>query len=141
MAMTLEELNKKIQEYIDHGYRKDVQEAIGFALKATQHFIARTYPKSAVDGKKLGGFDTQIRQLKKIDVSAYAIAGGVYADYFSRWYITGAYGRIIKGSGPRQGEKGPTYPSRGDFFGKNKAAIEDYYRQQLEEYLQTHISI
>lgn len=139
--MTLEELNKKIQEYIDHGYRKDVQEAIGFALKATQHFIARTYPKSAFDGKKLGGFDTQIRQLKKIDVSAYAIAGGVYADYFSRWYITGAYGRIIKGSGPRQGEKGPTYPSRGDFFGKNKAAIEDYYRQQLEEYLQTHISI
>ena len=139
--MTLEELNKKIQDYIDHGYYKEVEKATGFALNATQHFIARTYPKSAFDGEKLGGFDEQIRQLKKIEVSAHAIAGGIYANYFSRWYNTGAFGRIIKGSGPRQGEKGPTYPSRDDYFGKNKAAIEDYFRQQLEEYLQTHIKL
>ena len=138
MAMTLEELNKKIQEYIDHGYYEDVAAAAREAQLATRLFIARTHPKTAFGGKRLGGGQI-IRG--KFDVHASDILSNIYANYFSRWYITGAFGRIIKGSGPRQGEKGPTYPSRDDYFGKNKAAIEDYFRQQLEEYLQTHIKL
>lgn len=77
----------------------------------------------------------------KYDVHADRIVTNVYANYFSRWYNTGAFGRIIRGSGPRAGQRGPTYPARGDYFDSNRAAIEEFYAQRLEEYLQKHIKL
>ena len=136
--MTLEELNRKIQDYIDHGYYQDVAAAAREAQKATRDYIARTHPKTAFGGKSLGGGQIV---MGKYDVHADSILTNVYANYFSRWYNTGAFGRIIRGRGPRRGQRGPEYPSRGDYFGSNKAAIENYFRQQLEEYLEKHISL
>ena len=136
--MTLEELNKRIQDYIDHGYYKDVAAAAREAQRATRHFIARTHPQTAFEGKKLGGNQIVIG---KFDVHTETIVSNVYANYFSRWYNTGAFGRTIRGNGPRKGERGPEYPARGDYLGKNKAAIEEYFRKQLEEYLTKHISL
>ncbi len=136
--MTLEELNKTIQNYIDHGYYKDVAAAAREAQKVTRDYIARTHPKKAFGGKDLGGGQIIIG---KYDVHAESILTNVYANYFSRWYNTGAFGRIIRGRGPRRGERGPEYPARGDYFGNNKAAIEDYFRQRLEEYLTKNIKL
>lgn len=135
--MTLAELQKQIQDYIDRGYYQDVAAAARDAQLAVRDFIARTHPQTAFAGKQLGGKQIIIG---KYDVHADRIEANVYANYFSRWYNTGAFGRIIR-SGARKGEKGPTYPSRGSYFESNKAAIEDYYAQRLEEYLQKHIKL
>ena len=136
--MTLEELNQKVQDYIDHGFYKDVAEAARQAQIATRDFIARTHPQTACGGKKLGG--NQII-MGKYDVHADNIVTTVYANYFSRWYNTGAFGRPIRGRGPRRGQTGPSYPPRGAYFDTNKSAIEEYFAQQLEEYLQKHIKL
>ena len=136
--MTLTELQSKVQEYIDRGYYQDVATAVRDAQRATRDFIARTHPQTAFDGRKLGGKQIIIG---KYDVLAERIVTNVYANYFSRWYNTGAFGRPIRGSGPRAGEKGPTYPSRGSYFDNNKAAIENYFAQRLEEYLAKHIKL
>lgn len=136
--MTLAELQKQVQEYIDHGYYQDVAAAAREAQRATRDYIARTHPQTAFGGKQLGG--KQI-VMGKYDVHADRIVTNVYANYFSRWYNTGAFGRIIRGSGPRAGQRGPTYPARGDYFDSNRAAIEEFYAQRLEEYLQKHIKL
>ena len=134
--MTLSELQQKIQDYIDGGFYQDVAVAAREAQIATRDYIARTHPHKAFGGKDLGG--SQIR-LGKYDVHADKIDTNIYANYFSRWYNTGAFGRTIRGNGPRRGQRGPTYPPRGDYFGSNKAAIEEYFAERLEEYLQKHI--
>ena len=136
--MTLAELQKQVQEYIDRGYYQDVAAAAREAQRATRDFIARTHPQTAFGGKQLGGNQIIIG---KYDVHADSIVTNVYANYFSRWYNTGAFGRIIRGSGPRAGQRGPTYPSRGSYFESNRAAIEDFFAKSLEEYLQKHISL
>ena len=136
--MTLEQLHKKIEDYIARGYYKDVAAAAREAQRATRDFIARTHPQTAFGGKKLGGNQVIIG---KYDVHAENIQANVYANYFSRWYNTGAFGRIIRKRGPRFGQRGPTYPPRGNYFESNKAAIEDYYAKQLEIYMKKHISL
>ena len=138
MSMTLEELNKHIENYIRNGYYKDVAAAARQAQLATRDYIARTHPQVAFSGKRLGGNQIIIG---KYDVHATGIVTNVYANYFSRWYNTGAFGRIIRGRGPRRGQHGPSYPSRGSYFDSNKAAIENYFARQLEEYLQKHITL
>ena len=136
--MTLADLQNQIQDYIDRGFYQDVAAAARDAQLATRDFIARTHPQKAFDDKTLGG--NQIR-IGKYDVHADRIVTNIYANYFSRWYNTGAFGRIIRGNGPRRGQRGPTYPSRGDYFESNKAAIEEYFAKRLEEYLQKHIKL
>lgn len=136
--MTLAELQKQVQEYIDRGYYQDVAAAAREAQRATRDFIARTHPQTAFGGKQLGGNQIIIG---RYDVHADSIVTNVYANYFSRWYNTGAFGRIIRGSGPRAGQRGPTYPSRGSYFESNRAAIEDFFAKSLEEYLEKHISL
>lgn len=136
--MDIQELQKKVDEYIRSGYYQDVAKAAREAQIATRDFIARTHPSTAFGGKKLAG--KQII-MGKYDVEVEKIITNIYANYFSRWYNTGAFGRIIKKSGPRQGERGPTYPPRGAYFESNKAAIEDYFATQLERYLERHISL
>ena len=136
--MTLDELNKRITEYIGHGYYQDVAAAAREAQLATRDYVARTHPQTAFAGKSLGG-----RQIivGKYDIHADNIITNVYANYFSRWYNTGAFGRPIRGRGPRRGQTGPSYPPRGAYFETNKAAIENYFAQKLDEYLQKHIKL
>lgn len=135
---TLQDLQKQIDEYIRAGYYRDVAKAAREAQIATRMYIARTHPTTAFDGKALGGRSIIIG---KYSVEASRIVTNIYANYFSRWYNTGAFGRIIKKSGPRQGMRGPTYPARGSYFESNRAAIEDYFANQLERYLERHISL
>ena len=138
MAITVAELRQKLDDYIAHGYYRDVAAAARDAQRATRYYIARTHPQVAFGGKRLGASQIIIG---KFDIHADKIESNVYANYFSRWYNTGTFGRAIRGSGPRRGETGPTYPARGDYFGSNKAAIEEYFRQRLVEYLQKHINL
>ncbi len=136
--MTLEELAKSIKEYTDKGFYRDVAAAAREAQLQTRDFIARTHPQRAFGGKSLGGRQIVVG---KYQVTAGTINTNLYANYFSRWYNTGAFGRIIRGRGPRRGQRGPTYPSRGAYFDNNKAAIEEYFAQQLEISLKKRIKI
>ena len=137
MAMTIDELRHKLQDYINSGYYNDVAAAAREAQIATRDYISRTHPQTAFSGKQLGGSQIIIGEF---DIHSDKIESNVYGNYFTRWYNTGAFGRVIR-SGVRQGEKGPTYPSRGAYFENNKAAIEEYFRACLVEYLQKHISL
>ena len=53
--MTLDELNRKIKDYIDRGFYRDVAAAARDAQLATRDYVARTHPQVAFDGKRLGG--------------------------------------------------------------------------------------
>ena len=137
MLITLKDLNAKVQEYMRQGYQQDVYAAARVAQQATRDYIARTHPSTAFGGKKLGGSQIIIG---KYDVSADNVLTNIYANYFSRWYNTGAYGRTIK-YGVRRGQRGTTYPPRGKYFESNRAAIIDYFNTQIERYLERHISL
>lgn len=139
--MTIDELVKRVNDYCDRGYYNDVVAAHKYATIATRDFIARTHPRIAFGGKIMG--DEQYKIFKK----EFEIVGPghintmVYANYFARWYNTGAYGRIIKAKGPRKGTKGTKYPPRGKYFEQNKAAIEQFFADKVEEYLQKNIKL
>lgn len=132
------DLQRKIDDYIRNGYYQDVARAVREAQIATRVFIARTHPSTAFSGKRLSGKQIIIG---KYNIDASNILANIYANYFSRWYNTGAYGRTIKKSGPRLGMKGPKYPPRGSYFESNRAAIEDYFAKQVDNYLERHISL
>ena len=100
--MTLNELQQKIQDYIDHGYYQDVAAAAREAQRATRDYIARTHPKTAFGGKSLGG--NQIR-MGKYDVHADSILTNVYANYFSRWLGASSVGAV-----PGEGNMGQAIP-------------------------------
>lgn len=114
-----------------------------YASRATRAFIARTHPQIAFGGKKMG--DEQFKIFKK----EFEIVGPghvntmVYANYFARWYNTGAFGGPInvKKSDPRRGNKGTKYPPRGKYFEQNKNAIEQYFAGKVEEYLEKNIKL
>lgn len=135
--MTLDELEKEVDEYIAHGFYQDVVDAAYEARKTTRLFIARTHPQTAFDGKALseGMF---IRG--RFDVQPSVIDARIYANYFARWYNTGAYGRIIL-YGKRKGQKGPSYPARGNYFESNQKAIEEYYANEIDKYLKNHVKL
>lgn len=136
--MTFDELTLKIQELSEKGFYEAVIRATERARADTRLFIARTHPKTAFGGKKLtqGMF---IRGKYTIGVNAIDIR--IYANYFARWYNTGAFGRAIRASGKRKGTKGAKYPARGDYFGNNKKAIEDFYASCVDRYLAEEIKI
>lgn len=136
--MTLDELAVKLQGLSDKGFYEAVIRATERARKDTRLFIARTHPKTAFGGKKLtsGMF---IRGKYTIGVST--IDTTIYANYFARWYNTGAFGRAIRANGKRKGMKGTKYPPRGDYFGNNKKAIEDFYASCVDKYLEQEIKI
>ena len=136
--MTLDELGVKIQDLSDKGFFEAVIRATESAREDTRLFIARTHPKTAFGGKKLTQ-DMFIRG--RYTVGVKAIDHNIYANYFARWYNTGAFGRAIRASGKRKGMKGTTYPARGDYFGNNKKAIEDYYAGCVDRYLEQEIKI
>lgn len=133
--MTLDELKDEVQEYADRGFHQDVVNASYEARKAVRLFIARTHPRTAFGGKTLtdGMF---IRG--RFEIQASVIGVRVYANYFARWYNTGAFGRVIL-YGKRKGQKGPTYPARGNYFESNRTAIEEYYAAEVDKYLKDKV--
>ena len=136
--MTLDELQKQVREYTAKGFYQDVAAASRDAQLATRAYIARTHPQSAFEGRSLGGKQIIVG---KYEVTASVINANVYANYFSRWYNTGAFGRLIRGRGPRRGQRGPSYPPRGSYFESNRQAIEDYYAAELDKALQKRIKL
>ncbi len=136
--MTLDELQKQVREYTAKGFYQDVAAASRDAQLATRAYIARTHPQSAFEGRALGGKQIIVG---KYEVTASVINANVYANYFSRWYNTGAFGRLIRGRGPRRGQRGPSYPPRGSYFESNRQAIEDYYAAELDKALQKRIKL
>ena len=142
--MTLDELDRLINEYKRRGLHKDTEAACEYAQMETKEFIYRTHPHGGFSSADFIGviFDHAqfIRGTHKFTSPGNFLAN-VYANYFARWYNTGAFGRPIRGTGPRRGQKGPTYPPHGNYFEANKTAIEDYYARKVDEYLTKHISI
>lgn len=141
--MTLDELVKRINEYCEKGYYNDVAEAHRYATRATRDFIARTHPKVAFGGKKMGDEQFKIYKKEFEIVGPGHINSMVYANYFARWYNTGAFGGPInvKKDDSRFGNKGTKYPPRGKYFEQNKEAIEDYFISKVDEYLQKNIKL
>lgn len=135
---TIEELQQKVQDYVDSGYAVDVAKAARQAQIATHDFIRRTHPSTAFGGKKINGYI--IKGTFHAENRGVVVAT-IYANYFARWYNTGAFGRPIRGSGPRRGQKGPTYAPRGEYFAKNKQAIEEYFMSTLVHYLNENIGL
>lgn len=135
--MELNELQKTVQAYVDSGFMKDVVTAARQAQEATKLYIARTHPSTGFDGRNLSGMFVKGKFL----LSSSTIDATVYANYFARWYNTGAMGRIIRGRGPRQGRIGPTYPPRGAYFESNAQAIKAYFLDYMVNYLKNHIKL
>lgn len=132
--MTLEELGKRMNAYAEKGLLNEVIQATREAGVKTRLFIARTHPRTAFDGKALtpGMF---VRG--SFTIGEDETVQTIYANYFARWYNTGAYGRVIR-YGKRKGQKGPSYGPRGHYFESNKAAIEEYYAACIDTYLNQH---
>ena len=136
--MTIDELQREVQQYVDSGYSKDVASAAAAAQVATKYYIQRTHPSTAFGGKKINGYI--IKGSYKIENKG-VIKANIYANYFARWYSTGAIGRAIRGRGPLQGQTGPTYPARGAYFNANFEAIQQYFMDYIVNYLKEHISL
>lgn len=107
--MELIDLQKKVQDYVNSGFAHDVVQAARQAQEATRLFIKRTHPATGFDGQNLTNMI--VKGAFKVEGTGKVVAN-VYANYFARWYNTGALGRIIL-RGPRKGQKGPTYAARG----------------------------
>lgn len=138
---TFDALIDRLNEYAKRGYYLDCVAAIRFATSATREFIARTHPHVAFAGKILGDKQYIISKKYNAYVTGDRVTSVIYANYFARWYNTGAYGRLIRKRGPRFGQHGPSYPPRGSYFESNKTAIEDYFSKQVEIYLSEHMSL
>lgn len=141
---TLEELRKQINAYSRGGFVADVVKASRQAREATRVYIMRTHPSTAFGGMDIlhdeNHKGTILKGLYEV-TSAGVIDMNLYANYFARWYNTGAYGRTIRGDGPRKGERGPKYPSRGNYFTQNAKAIEEYYMNYMLDYLRKNIKL
>lgn len=135
---TIEELQERIKEYTEKGFMKDVVQAAREARLATRLFIRRTHPQTGFGGMQIAKYI----QRGKFSLENIGVIGvNIYSNYFARWYLTGAFGRHIKGKGPRQGQKGPTYDPHGSYYEQNAAAIEQYFCSYLLDYLKNHIDL
>ncbi|EPD71891.1 MULTISPECIES: hypothetical protein [Acidaminococcus] len=135
--MELIDLQKKVQDYVNSGFAHDVVQAARQAQEATRLFIKRTHPATGFDGQNLTNMI--VKGAFKVEGTGKVVAN-VYANYFARWYNTGALGRIIL-RGPRKGQKGPTYAARGAYFDQNADAIRQYYMDYLIDYLERRIDL
>lgn len=143
---TLEQLQKQIDEYIAHGYKKVVEAGVRYAQVMTRAYIARTHASTGFGGQNLivdenskGKTTNQIIK-GRFNVHAMTIDAVIYANYLARWYNTGATQHIIT-YGPYKGRLSTYYPPRGNYFETNRQAIENYFAGQLEMYISTHIKL
>nr|DAG49972.1 MAG TPA: hypothetical protein [Bacteriophage sp.] len=131
---TLEQLQAQIKDFTDRGLSQLVRGGVVRAQADTMNYIRRTYPAAAFGGKPLPMY---IQRGKHGQLSADNYGAVVYANYFARWYNTGAAQHVIKGHGPRAGQRSAYYPARGNYFGANKSTIETYFSNQLVKYVKT----
>lgn len=133
----MEILINKVKQYCEAGFARDVAQAARLAQEATKLYIRRTHPSTAFAGKKIN--DLIIKGAYKVENSG-VVKANIYANYFARWYNTGAFGRVIR-SGKYKGRKGPSYPARGNYFEQNAEAIKQYYLSYMLDYLKKNIKL
>ncbi len=144
--LTLEQLQKRIQDYIDHGHKAVVEAGVRYAQTMTRNYISRTHPSTGFGGQSLikdtsnSKTSNQIIKGKYHRVDAESIEAVVYANYLARWYNTGAKQHVIT-YGPHKGWLSTYYAARGAYFSQNASAIENYFASQLEQYMDRHIKI
>lgn len=134
--MTLDELQAEINDFATHGMDSLVREGAYKAQLATRDYIRRTYPATAFGGKSLIAINghPEIR-CGSFKAEASGMMANIYANYFARWYNTGAKGNIIRGRGKRRGQRGTKYPARGSYFESNADAISNYYLTKVVEHV------
>lgn len=146
---TLADLQKQIDDYIEKGYKKTVEAGVRHAQVMTRAYIARTHASTGFGGKNLlidesksASRGKTVNQIIKgrFNIHALTVDSVIYANYFARWYNTGAKQHMIL-RGPYKGRMSTYYPARGSYFSANRAAIESYFCGQLEMYMATHIKL
>lgn len=139
---TLDELQAQIADFNDHGLQQLVREGAYKAQLKARNFVMRTYPSTDFGGKSLIAINchNEIR-CGSFKTEADSMKANIYANYFARWYNTGAHGGIIRARGKRFGQRGPRYPARGSYFSANSQAIQQYYAEQLVQYVKQGGSI
>lgn len=143
---TLEQLQKQIDEFVSKGYKRTVEAGVRYAQAQTRAYIARTHPQNAFGGRDLitderpGGKTVNQIIKGRFNIHALNIEAVIYANYFARWYNTGATQHVIM-RGPYKGRLSTHYPPRGKYFEHNRLAVENYFCSQLETYLAKHIKL
>ncbi len=142
---TLEELQKELEYYKNHGFRDQANAAIRYAQIKTRGFIERTHPSTGFGGQSLitdeHNSKTHNQIIKgKFDIDAKRALANIYANYLARWYNTGATQHMIL-RGERKGQMSTYYAPRGDYFNSNAAAIEKYFASQIEDFIGRNIKI
>lgn len=114
-------------------------DAVALAKRDTLAEIQLLHPRR-VRGHQLSESWVHIAKSDKYNKISYRSGSGVnipvmfYSDYFARWEITGAFGRMIL-RGKRKGEYGPTYSSKSDFYQQNMQFINDFFVNRVKSYI------
>jgi len=143
--MEYEELTAHIEQYVKAGYRQDCEKAARHAQCVTRQFVEKLHPTTAFGGRNILQDNYNGRSHNQIVKGTYKAEAGqvltrIYANYFCRWYNTGAYGLPIR-SGKYKGRKGPVYAPREKVFDNNVTSIENNFAQAAEGYLAKHIKL
>lgn len=137
--MDMQELSRWLSQQTGENFAMSITEAVAMAKRDTLAEIQRLHPRR-VRGHNLDDRWVHIGRSKKYNDITYRSGTGVsipvmfYSDYFARWELTGAFGRMIL-YGKRKGERGPTYPSKNDFYGNNMQFINTFFAGRVKEYL------
>nr|DAX60320.1 MAG TPA: hypothetical protein [Caudoviricetes sp.] len=136
--MNLDELQAEIRDFSDHGLQELVREGAYKAQLKARDFVLRTHPATAFGGKNIL-YDNGHKEIRcgSFKAEAGGMTTSIYANYFARWFNTGAHGNIIRVKGKRFGQRGPRYPARGSYFEANAQAIQKFYSEELVKYVKT----
>lgn len=143
--MELKELQERIQKYQREGFGKQVASAVKRARGQTREYIERTHPQTAFGGKSLiiDNFNNRTNHqtvLGHFEAHTGIIWGTLFANYFQRWYSTGAKQHNIM-YGRYKGRKSTYYDARGSYYTTNKSAIEQNFADNLNKALDEFIKI
>lgn len=139
------ELQKKIDELASNGYRDIVNRAVRVAQIATRSWIERQHPKTAFGGKSLSYDNFNGKTHNQIIKGSFKIHAGsvdanLYANYFSRWYNTGATQHVIM-RGKYHGRKSTEYPARKKIMAGLNGAVEQYFGGVVEKYIKKRLKL
>ncbi len=137
--MDMRELSEWLTKQTGDNLAMSITEAVAKAKQDTLAEIQRLHPKR-VRGHNLDTRWVHIGRSKQYNQITYRSGEGVvipvmfFSDYFARWEITGAFGRMIL-YGKRKGERGPSYKSNSDFYQQNINFINGFLANRIKEYL------
>ena len=144
--LELKVLNDKLQQYKDKGFGQQIEWAVKRARGETREFIERTHPQTGFGGKSLiydeyNGKTHHQTVLGSFHVYSTMITANIYANYFQRWYNTGATPHKVR-SGAWKGRMSTySYPPKTTYYRDNAKAIEQYFAERLDEALKFFIKI